>query len=62
MHSVTSFLTRRLKLKVNEAKSAVARPETRKYLGFSFSNNKEPKRRIAPKVLLRCKQKIRELT
>jgi len=62
MRNVTRFLTRRLKLKVNEAKSAVARPETRKFLGFSFSLNKEPKRRIAPKVLLRCKQKIRELT
>src|SRR5438094_3204828 len=59
---LTRFLTRRLKLKVNEAKSAVARPVERKFLGFSFSNNKEPKRRIAPKVLLRCKQKIRELT
>jgi RNA-directed DNA polymerase len=47
---------------VNEAKSAVARPVERKFLGFSFSNNREPKRRIAPKVLLRCKQKIRELT
>jgi len=62
MNSVTGFLTRRLKLKVNEAKSAVARPVERKFLGFSFSNNKEPKRRIAPKVLLRCKQKIRVLT
>src|SRR5246127_1662464 len=62
MANVTRFLTRRLKLKVNEAKSAVARPVERKFLGFSFSNNKEPKRRIAPKVLLRCKQKIRELT
>jgi RNA-directed DNA polymerase len=62
MRNVTRFLTRRLKLKVNEAKSAVARPETRKFLGFSFSNNKEPKRRISPKALLRCKQKIRELT
>lgn len=62
MTNVTRFLTRRLKLKVNEAKSAVARPETRKFLGFSFSNHKEPKRRIAPKVLLRCKQKIREQT
>jgi RNA-directed DNA polymerase len=62
MTSVTRFLTRRLKLKVNEAKSAVARPEERKFLGFSFSRHKEPKRRIAPKVLLRCKQKIRELT
>src|SRR5450755_2189975 len=62
MNSVTGFLTRRLKLKVNEAKSAVARPGERKFLGFSFSNNKEPKRRIAPKALLCCKQKIRELT
>jgi RNA-directed DNA polymerase len=62
MTNVTRFLTRRLKLKVNEAKSAVARPMERKFLGFSFSNNKEPKRRIAPKALLRCKQRIRELT
>jgi hypothetical protein len=62
MTNVTRFLTRRLKLKVNEAKSAVARPVERKFLGFSFSNNKEPKRRMAPKALLRCKQKIRELT
>src|ERR1700755_637720 len=56
MTNVTRFLTRRLKLKVNEAKSAVARPVERKFLGFSFSNNKDPKRRIAPKALLRCKQ------
>jgi RNA-directed DNA polymerase len=62
MTNVTRFLTRRLKLKVNEAKSAVARPAERKFLGFSFSTNKEPKRRIAPKVLLHCKQKVRELT
>jgi RNA-directed DNA polymerase len=62
MKSVTGFLARRLKLKVNEAKSAVARPAERKFLGFSFSNNKEPKRRISPKAWLRCKQKIRELT
>jgi hypothetical protein len=41
MHSVTRFLMRRLRLKVNEAKSAVARPETRMFLGFSLSNNKE---------------------
>ena len=43
MRSVTGFITRRLKLKVNEAKSAVARPAERKFLGFSFSNAKEPK-------------------
>jgi RNA-directed DNA polymerase len=62
MQSVTSFLRRRLKLKVNEAKSAVARPQERKFLGFSFTGGAEPKRRIAPKALLRCKQRVRELT
>jgi len=62
MHSVTSFLRRRLKLKVNETKSAVARPQERKFLGFSFTRGAEPKRRIAPKALLRCKRRVRELT
>jgi len=62
MPSVTRFLRRRLKLKVNEGKSAVARPQERKFLGFSFTNGIEPKRRIAPKALLRCKQRVRELT
>jgi RNA-directed DNA polymerase len=62
MQSVTSFLRRRLQLKVNEAKSAVARPQERKFLGFSFTSGMKPKRRIAPKALLRCKQRVRELT
>ena len=62
MASITGFITRRLRLKVNSAKSAVARPGERKFLGFSISRGKEPKRRIAPKALLRFKQKIRELT
>ena len=62
MTSVTRFITRRLKLKVNESKSAVARPAERKFLGFSFTSRKQPKRRIAPKALARCKQRIRELT
>jgi RNA-directed DNA polymerase len=60
MHSVTSFIRRRLKLQVNGAKSAVARPQERKFLGFSFTQR--GKRRIAPKALLRCKQRVRELT
>ena len=47
---------------MNEAKSAVARPQARKFLGFSFTGGKAPKRRIAPTALHRCKQKIRELT
>ena len=62
MESITRFLTTKLKLKVNEQKSAVARPWERKFLGFSFTANREPKRRIAPKAVLRFKGKIRELT
>ena len=60
--SITGFIVRRLKLKVNEQKSAVARPAECKFLGFSFTGAKEPKRRIAPKALTRFKQKVRELT
>src|SRR6059058_1566799 len=62
MQSVASFIQRRLQLKVNEAKSAVARPQERKFLGFSFTYGAKPKRRIAPKALLRCKRRVRELT
>jgi RNA-directed DNA polymerase len=62
MGSITRFITTKLKLKVNEQKSAVARPWERKFLGFSFTSNREPKRRIAPKAVLRFKGKIRELT
>jgi RNA-directed DNA polymerase len=62
LQNVTSFIRRRLRLKVNEAKSAVARPQERKFLGFSFTYGAEAKRRIAPKALLRCKQRVRELT
>ena len=62
MESVKRFLTTKLKLKVNELKSAVARPWARKFLGFSFTASREPKRRIAPKAVLRFKEKVRELT
>jgi len=61
MRSVTRFISNRLKLKVNEQKSAVARPVARKFLGFSMTVGGK-KRRIAPKSLLRFKQKVRELT
>src|SRR6516165_9109884 len=51
MQSITRFIEGRLKLKVNEAKSAVARPQERKFLGFSFTAGPEVKRVIAPKAL-----------
>jgi hypothetical protein len=47
MEKVTHFITHRLQLKVNQAKSAVARPGQRKFLGFSFTGEREPRRRIA---------------
>src|SRR3974377_34547 len=62
MDSITRFITQKLKLKVNEAKSAVARPQERKFLGFSFTAGPEIKRMIAPKSLERFKQRIRDIT
>jgi RNA-directed DNA polymerase len=62
MASIEDFLTRRLKLKVNKAKSAVARPSVRKFLGFSFTGGRQPRRRIAPQAIDRLKTKLRELT
>ena len=62
MKSVSQFITRKLKLKVNEQKSAVSRPSKRKFLGFSFIWRRELRRRIAPKAITRFKQRVRELT
>ena len=58
----TKFITQKLKLKVNETKSAAARPQQRKFLGFSFTDGPEIKRTIAPKALERFKHRIREVT
>lgn len=60
--SVTEFIETKLKLKVNQAKSAVDRPWKRKFLGFSFSVDKQPKVRVAKQSLQKAKAKIREIT
>jgi len=62
MESIRRFITAQLKLKVNQQKSAVARPWERKFLGFSFTNAGVPKRRIAPKAVDRFKERVRGLT
>ncbi|MCA6113175.1 group II intron reverse transcriptase/maturase [Bradyrhizobium cenepequi] len=62
MAGIEKFLAKRLKLKVNKAKSAVAKPSVRKFLGFGLTSRKEPRRRIAPQALARFKAKVRELT
>ncbi len=63
MAGIERFLAKRLKLKVNKAKSAVAKPSVRKFLGFSFTSGNEPRRRIAPQAIVpRFKARVRELT
>ena len=62
MESVKRFITEKLKLKVNESKSAVAKPQERKFLGFSFTAGKELKRKIAPQAINRFKERVREIT
>jgi RNA-directed DNA polymerase len=61
MASLTRFLSERLKLTVNQAKSAVARPWERKFLGYSLTWHKSPRLRIAPLSLKGLKNKVREL-
>ena len=62
MAGIERFLEKRLKLKVNKAKSAVAKPSVRKFLGFSLTGGKQPRRRIAPQAIARFKARVRELT
>jgi RNA-directed DNA polymerase len=62
MESISQFITEKLKLKVNASKSAVARPVERKFLGFSFTGERQPRRRIAPSAVDRFKKRVRELT
>jgi hypothetical protein len=61
MASVSRFVSTRLRLKVNESKSAVARPQTRSFLGFRITNDGS-QREIAPKALARFKARVHELT
>lgn len=58
---VEAFLERRLRLKVNRIKNEVSRPLERKFLGFSFTNQRNPRRRIAPAALARFKGIFRKL-
>jgi RNA-directed DNA polymerase len=60
MISLSHFLTEKLQLKVNEAKSAVDRPWRRKFLGYSMTWHKRPRLKIAPASLDRFKNKVRE--
>jgi group II intron reverse transcriptase/maturase len=63
MNSVKQFIEKKLKLKVNERKSAVARATVRKFLGYSFLKRKGVfLRRVAARSVERVKDKLRDLT
>src|SRR5246127_3500360 len=55
MAGIEGFLTKRLKLKVNKTKRASTNRRARKFLGFSCTSGKEPRRRIAPQAITRFK-------
>jgi RNA-directed DNA polymerase len=62
MASVTRFLQRRLRLQVNEAKSAVDRPWNRRFLGFTFTRTRPNRRKVSEKALKTFQAKVREVT
>jgi RNA-directed DNA polymerase len=59
--SITRFLTKRLRLKVNEEKSAVDRPWNRTFLGYSMTAHREPKLKVSLKAVERLKKRVREI-
>lgn len=61
MRGVGAFLEKVLHLRINAAKSGVARPWRRKFLGFSFTAHRESRLRVAPESVRRLTQRVREL-
>ena len=59
--SLEKFLSEKLKLKVNRAKSAVARPWERKFLGYSVTVDRQPKLKVSPQSVKRLKVKLRPI-
>lgn len=62
LKNIRAFVENKLKLKVNEKKSAVARPWERKFLGYSVTWHKQAKLKIALTSVNRLKEKVRSLT
>ncbi len=60
--SVTRYLLGKLKLKVNERKSAVDRPWRRRFLGFTFTARRPNRRKVSERAILRFKEEIRQRT
>jgi RNA-directed DNA polymerase len=61
MRSVTRFLEKRLRLRVNREKSAVARPGKRAFLGYTMTSDRSPRLKVAPRSVQRAKVHLREI-
>lgn len=63
MHSITRFIEKKLKLRINSEKSAVGDPRKRTFLGFSFTGGRQPNRiKIAETSIKRFRSRIRHIT
>ena len=62
MASLTMFLEDKLRLKVNRAKSAVARPWKRSFLGYTVTMERVPRLKPAPNSIKRAKDRVRQIT
>jgi RNA-directed DNA polymerase len=60
LESIAGFIQRRLKLKVNRDKSAVARPWERKFLGYSMTHHFKPRLKVARQSVKRMREKLKE--
>jgi group II intron reverse transcriptase/maturase len=61
MASLERFLRKRLRLKVNRDKSAVARPWERKFLGYTVTSNRKPRLKVAPQSVRRPRAKLKPI-
>jgi RNA-directed DNA polymerase len=61
MESVSQFLEKRLRLKLNKDKSSVGRPWKRKFLGYSITPDKQPRLKVAPEAEARLRVKLRAI-
>jgi RNA-directed DNA polymerase len=59
MESVSQFLEKRLRLKLNKDKSSVDRPWKRKFLGYSMTADKQPRLKVAPESEARLRVKLK---
>ena len=60
MESITRFLEKRLRLKVNRDKSAVAQPRQRKFLGYTITGQKSPRLKVASESVRRLKGRLKK--